>query len=108
MKLYHNPRCGKSREALKLLGDVETVLYMDNMLSVGELREICGKLKIDPTELLRTNEEEYRELVKANGKPDNETALKWMHKHPKLMQRPILVKGNKAVIGRPPEKVLEL
>lgn len=112
MKLYHNPQCSKSREALQLLKDHEKDVivheYLKQPLSVQELRDVCTLLALRPVELLRTGEDVYKQLVATHGEPDDETALRWMHNNPRLMQRPILVTKKQAVIGRPPTNVLSL
>ena len=98
LTLYHNPRCSKSRGALEILearGLTPTVVrYLDTPLDAAQLHSLLGKLDISPRQLLRTGEEEYKTLN--------------LGEHPKLIERPILVAGDKAVIGRPPEKVLEI
>lgn len=109
--IYHNPRCSKSRATLALLeenGVVPTViLYLENAPSVDQLREIIKKLDMGPGQLLRKGEEVY----KASGldaESSDEDILQAMSAHPKLLERPIVVKGERAVVGRPPENVLEL
>ncbi len=111
MKIYHNPRCMKSRETLKLITDKglepEIILYMENPLKTNELKNLLKKLSITASELIRTSEKIYKEEYK--GKKMTEAQwVKAMITHPKLMQRPIVVSGDRAVLGRPPENVLEL
>lgn len=110
--LYHNPRCSKSRGALDLLQEKgiepEIVRYLDEPLDARALRALVNKLGIRPRELLRTGEEEYRNLGLANDAMDDDAIIEAMAAHPRLIQRPILVRGERAVIGRPPERVLEL
>ncbi len=110
MKLYHNPRCSKSRQALKLLEgkEFEIVEYLKKVPSMKELNEICILCGIKPTELLRKKEDKYKELVKRYGEPNNKKALEWMSAQPKLIERPILINGDKGIVGRPPEKILEI
>lgn len=110
MKFYHNPRCSKSRQALALLKGkkIEVIEYLKDVPSVKELEEICIKCKIKPTQLLRSKEKIYKELISKEGKPNNKKALIWMNKYPKLIERPILIKKNKGVLGRPPENVLKI
>jgi len=109
--LYHNPRCSKSREALKLLQekgvDVDVVLYMEKPPSVAELKKIVGQLGIEAKQLLRTKEAEYKALNLQN-ETQEKAILEAMHAHPKLMERPILIADGKAVLGRPPENILSL
>lgn len=111
MKFYHNARCTKSREALQLLKDrglePEIVEYMKEPLTPTELDEVIDKLKMEPQELLRTNEKVWKEQF-ADKELTSEEILLSMIEYPELMQRPILVNGEKARVGRPPEKVLEI
>lgn len=110
--LYHNPRCSKSRQTLQLLQEKgvepEQVLYLDTPPSTTELRELLRKLGMTPRQLLRKGEDAYKALSLADeGLPDS-TLLQAMSENPKLIERPIVVKGDKAVLGRPPENALEL
>ncbi len=108
--IYHNPRCSKSRQTLALLeenGHTPIVIeYLKTPPSVTVLQELLQKLKCKPDALLRKKEAEYKSL-KLEGQSDA-ALLKAMHEHPKLIERPIVVKGKKAVIGRPPENVESL
>lgn len=110
--LYHNPRCSKSREALALLeakGISPTIVrYLDEPLSTEQLKDLLSKLKLNARDLLRTGEDDYKTLKLADTGLTELQLIKAMIKHPKLIQRPIAVKGNKAIIGRPPEAILEL
>ncbi len=110
--LYHNPRCSKSRGALDLLQEngiePEVVRYLDDPPDAGTLHALVGKLGIRPRELLRTGEEEYRSLGLADESLGDDAIIEAMAAHPRLIERPILVRGDRAVIGRPPERVLEL
>ncbi|PRD18774.1 UNVERIFIED_CONTAM: yfgD [Trichonephila clavipes] len=112
LTLYHNPRCSKSRGALELLearGLSPTVVrYLDTPPSAEELRTLLDKLGIAARQLLRTGEDEYKELGLADVSLSDEQLIAAMANHPKLIERPILIAGERAVIGRPPEKVLEL
>jgi len=112
IEIYHNPKCSKSRQALTLLegkGITPKIrLYLENAPSKAELQDVLKKLKIKATALLRTEEDIYKSLVAKEGKPDEATALRWMVENPKLIQRPIVIKGEKAKIGRPPEEILSL
>lgn len=109
--LYHNPRCSKSRETLRLLEDagetVEIVRYLDNPPSKKELKQIISLLGIKPIDLVRTKENEWAENYKGKTLTDDEV-IDAMVKFPKLIERPIAVKGLKAAIGRPPEDVLKI
>ena len=110
--IFHNPRCTKSRQTLALLEQKgiqpELRLYLENPPSQQELKDILSLLGMKATELLRTKEDLFKELVAKEGAPDDAKALAWMVQNPKLIERPIVIKGKKARIGRPPEKVLEI
>ena len=112
LTLYHNPRCSKSRGALELLearGLAPTVVrYLDTPLDASQLRDLLAKLNISARQLLRSGEDEYKALNLADASLNEAQLIDAMAAHPKLIERPILVVGNKAVIGRPPEKVLEI
>lgn len=110
-RIYHNPRCGKSRGALAILEEkgvaFEIVEYLKTPPTKEELRAIVKKLGIKPEALVRKGEDVYKE--KFSGKALNDDQwLDALTKHPILIERPIIVSGDRAVIGRPPEKVLEL
>lgn len=110
--LYHNPRCSKSRAALQLLESrglqPRVVLYLETPPSAGELSALLDKLGIKARQLLRSGEETYKSLDLANPALGEDALIAAMLSHPKLIERPILVAGTRAVIGRPPEKVLEI
>lgn len=111
MKIYHNPRCSKSRQTLSILEDSgakpEIIKYLDNPPTKAELKKIVTMLGIKPLELVRKNESVFKE--KFRGKElDDEEWIETMVRYPKLIQRPIVVTGNRAVIGRPPENVHDL
>ena len=112
LTLYHNPRCSKSRGALELLESrgltPNVVRYLDTPLDAAQLRNLLGKLNISARQLLRTGEDEYKTLNLADSNLSDEQLIDAMAAHPKLIERPILVAGNNAVIGRPPEKILEI
>lgn len=112
LTLYHNPRCSKSRGALELLearGLAPTVVrYLDTPPSAAELRELLAKLGMSARQLLRTGEEEYQTLGLADTSLSEDQLIVAMAAHPRLIERPILIVGDKAVVGRPPEKVLEI
>lgn len=111
MKIYHNPRCRKSRETLSILEDqkakFEIVLYLDSPPSVKELKDILKKLDLSVHDIIRKGEKLYKEEFKGQDLTDAQW-LKVLSKNPKLIERPIVVKGKKAVIGRPPENVHDL
>jgi len=110
LTLYHNPRCSKSRAALALLNEraIEPNIrrYLEQPLSAEELAELLGCLGLTAKEVLRTGEAIYRELNLA-GAPE-QALIKAISEYPILLERPILRVGKRAVIGRPPERVLEL
>lgn len=112
LTLYHNPRCSKSRGALELLearGLAPTVVrYLETPPSAAELRELLAKLGMSARQLLRTGEEEYQTLGLADTSLSEDQLIVAMAAHPRLIERPILIVGDKAVVGRPPEKVLEI
>lgn len=112
LTLYHNPRCSKSRGALQLLeerGLTPTIVrYLETPPSAAQLSDLLGKLGIGARQLLRSGEDEYRTLNLADPALSEAQLIEAMAAHPKLIERPILIAGSKAVIGRPPEKVLEI
>ncbi|MES2674679.1 MAG: arsenate reductase (glutaredoxin) [Pseudomonadota bacterium] len=112
LTLYHNPRCSKSREALALLQakglQPDVVLYLENPPTTKVLTELLALLKISARQLLRKNEDAYKELNLANEKLSEIALIKAMVSNPKLIERPIAINGSKAIIGRPPENVLSI
>ena len=111
MKIYHNPRCSKSRQTLALLQEKglepEVVLYLDTVPTNDELKILIAKLQIRPIQLVRKGEAVWKEKFKGKELSDDEI-IAAMISNPKLIERPIVVKDNKAVLGRPPENTLEL
>ena len=111
IKIYHNNRCSKSRCGLEILEnsgkDFEVVKYLENVPSEAELTAIIKLLKIKPIQLVRTNEAIWKSEFKGQDLTD-EAIINAMLNHPKLIERPIVLNGNKAVIGRPPESILEI
>lgn len=109
--IYHNPRCSKSRQGVALLEDkaqnFEIVKYLDEPLTKSQLQEIISKLGIQPIELVRKNEAIWKTDYKSKTLSD-EAIVEAMVTHPKLIERPIIVNGDKAVIGRPAENILTL
>ncbi|MEX5331389.1 arsenate reductase (glutaredoxin) [Pseudomonas paraeruginosa] len=110
--LLHNPRCSKSRAALELLEarglQPQVVRYLETPPSATELKSILAKLGLPARQLLRTGEEEYKALGLDDASLGEEALIQAMAAHPRLIERPVLVAGDRAVIGRPPEKVLEI
>lgn len=111
MILYHNTRCTKSRETLQLLQDKnvnpEIVEYMKEPITPGDLEDILDKLDIDAIDLVRKKEAIWKEEFADKELTEDEVILA-MIEYPQLMERPILVNGDKARVGRPPENVLEI
>ena len=110
LTLWHNPRCSKSRQALALLEDdghaPSVRLYLTNPPTEDEITDLLSRLRIAPRALMRTGEKIYRDLGLADV--DDAALIVAMATHPILIERPILLAGEKAVIGRPPEQVLTL
>lgn len=111
-RLYHNTRCSKSRGALELLGahgiTPEIVYYLETPPTADDLRALLAMLGVPARALLRTGETEYAELGLADTALGDEALIDAMATHPRLIERPIFVHGGRAVMGRPPERVLEL
>lgn len=109
--IYHNPRCTKSRQALQLLRDKgiepNVVEYLKEVPAVRDLEMLVMKLGIKPEQLLRKGEAIYKDKYKSLKLNDHEW-IKVMHEHPVLIERPIIVKDHKAVIGRPTDKIEDL
>ena len=110
--ILHNPRCSKSRNSLALLKEQgiepDVRLYLENPPTEDELTSILEMLAISAKDLLRRGEPEYKELGLGNQNFSEQKLIQLMIKHPKLIERPIVIAGDKAVIGRPPEQVLNL
>ena len=113
VSIYYNPKCSKCRATLTLLQETgvepELILYLDTAPSVAELEEVLKKLGKGPKELIRFNEESASQLgiFPGDERPDAQW-LEIISDNPKLLERPIVIKGDKAAIGRPPERVLEI
>jgi len=111
MKIYHNSRCSKSRQTLALIeekgADIEIVEYLKDIPTKADLKDLLSKLGIPAEKLLRKGEADFKDNFKGKTLSDDEW-IDAMIQYPKLIERPIVVKGNKAVLGRPPENVLEL
>lgn len=110
IKIYHNPRCSKSREGLKILeesgNDFLIVKYLNIPMKKEEIKKVLELLDISAEELIRKNEKVWKENYKDQDLSE-EDLLEAMQEHPKLIERPIVTNGEKAVIGRPPEKIKE-
>jgi arsenate reductase len=109
--IYHNPRCSKSRQALALLEEhgvqPDIVLYLEAPPSASDIAGLLKKLGISAAQLVRQGEEEYKACGLSKNASDKDIVAA-MARHPKLIERPIVVRGNRAVLGRPPENVLAL
>ena len=109
--IWHNPRCGKSRQGLALLEEngieADIVKYLETTPSADEIKAVLKKLGISARELMRTKEAIYKELGLKEVN-DEERLIQAMAENPKLIERPVVIMGDKAVIGRPPEKIVEL
>lgn len=110
--IYHNPRCSKSRQTLALLQargiEPEQVLYLETPPAPAELRRLLKRLNMSARDLLRKGEAEFKALDLMDNALSENQLIDAMSEHPRLIERPIVVMGDKAIIGRPPEKVLEL
>lgn len=109
LKIYHNPRCSKSRQTLALIeaagAQAEQVLYLVDPLSPADVKDLLAKLGFtDAQQLMRKGEAIYKEL-NLKSETDQDVLIEAMSAHPKLIERPIVVKGNHAILGRPPENV---
>ena len=111
IKIFHNPRCGKSREGLQLLEnsgkDFKVVNYLKDVPSEEELKSIINKLKIKPIDLVRQKEKIWIENFKSKVLSDDEI-VRAMVQNPILIERPIVINGDKAALGRPPENIKEI
>lgn len=112
IRIFHNPRCSKSRATLALLHDrglePEVTLYLENPPDAGELADILGRLGLTARQLMRKGEKEYRELGLADESLTEDALIAAMVEHPRLIERPIVLTGGRAAIGRPPESVLDI
>jgi arsenate reductase len=112
VKIYHNPRCAKSRETLRLIETKgitpEIVEYLKTPPSESELKRLIALLGVEPRALLRIKEPEYKNAKLDRPGITDAEIIRAMVKHPKLIERPIVVKGGKAALGRPPENVLKI
>lgn len=110
--LYHNPRCSKSRAALAILeergAEFDLVCYLESPPSEAELRDLLNKLDMTPLELMRRSERAFKEHGLGDDSVSDDERVRAMVENPILIERPIFVAGDSAVVGRPPERVLEL
>lgn len=112
VKIYHNPKCSKSRATLQILqeqgAEAEVVEYLKTPPSREELEQIITGLGISPRELMRKGEAEYKEAGLDNPDLSDDQLIQGMLDHPRLIERPIVIKDGQVVIGRPPERVLDI
>jgi len=112
VKIYHNPRCSKSRQTLSLLEEQgvqpEIVKYLETPPDERTLAEILDLLGLEPRDLMRKREKEYKEAGLDDDSLTREEQIALMVKYPKVIERPIVIANGKAAIGRPPEKVLDI
>lgn len=110
--IYHNPRCSKSRQTLALLEErgikPAVVLYLETPPDAATLKNLLKKLGMTARQLLRKGEEEYTALGLDNPALSDTTLIQAMADHPRLIERPVVVNGNRAALGRPPENVLPI
>ncbi|WP_282122347.1 arsenate reductase (glutaredoxin) [Algibacter mikhailovii] len=111
IQIYHNNRCSKSRSGLQILEEsgknFEIVKYLENIPTFDELKTLIDQLGMPPIDLVRKNEAVWKSDYKGKDLSDSDI-IEAMIKNPKLIERPIVINGNKAVIGRPPEKILDI
>lgn len=112
IQILHNPRCSKSRQTLALLEEkgieAEIIKYLDTPPTAAQLKDILQKLNIPARALLRKGEDDYKSLNLADPSLSEEQLVEAMVSHPKLIERPIVIKDGQAKIGRPPESVLDI
>ena len=110
--IYHNPKCSKSRKALEIIKskniEPTIILYLINKLSETEVKNLLSKLGLSIRDILRSGEDEYKKNNLKNENLSDDKLIEFLIKFPRLLQRPIVVKNSKAVIGRPPENILKL
>ena len=110
--IYHNPKCSKSRRTLQLLRDrgiePQIVEYIRHPLNVAQIRRLLELLNMSPRELLRKKESDYKALNLSDPSLSADSLINAMAEHPVLMERPIVVVGERAALGRPPESVLDI
>ncbi len=114
LKIYHNPRCSKSRKTLEIIQDAgiepTIVLYLENSPTADEITAVAGQLRMSVADLLRKGESAFKEASDLPDLDDNAALAAWIAEHPIVLERPIVVDtdSGKAVVGRPPENVNEL
>lgn len=112
IKIYHNPRCSKSRQALELLQNKginpEIILYLEQVPTKSEIKEILSKLNLSAHDIIRTKEDEFKTQNLGNKNLSEEDLITAITKTPKLLERPIVINNNKAAIGRPTANILKI
>ena len=112
IKIYHNPRWGKSRNSVRILEEkkieYEVVEYLKNPLTKAQLQGILNILKLQPKDIVRTSESDFTENNLDKILDDDDEMLNAIIEYPKILERPIIINNNRGVIGRPPEKILEI
>ena len=112
IKIYHNPKCSKSRQALELLQKKgltpQIILYLEQGISAAEIHEILSKSNLTARDLLRTKEDEFKAQNLDNKNLNDDELINAIVNTPKLLERPIVINANKAAIGRPTENILEI
>tara|TARA_A100001015_G_C14915410_1_gene682142 strand:- start:882 stop:1232 length:351 start_codon:yes stop_codon:yes gene_type:complete len=111
-KIFHNSRCSKSRKALQILQDnncdIEIINYLETDLDVSLIKDVLKKLSLKPRDILRTSEQDYKDNNLKEDDFSDDDLIDYIIKYPKLIERPIVIKGHRAVLGRPPENVIQL
>ena len=111
-KIFHNSRCSKSRQALQILQDsncdIEIINYLETDLNVSLIKDVLKKLSLKPRDILRTSEQDFKDNNLKEDDLSDDDLIEYMIKYPKLIERPIVIKGQMAILGRPPENILEL
>lgn len=112
LKIYHNPRCSKSRKTLEIIEQKgfkpEVIKYLDTPPTAEEIKTVLGLLNMQPRDLMRKGESQYKENNLSSPGLTKDELIKYMLDFPKIIERPIVLNNNKAVIGRPPESVLDI
>ena len=111
-QIFHNSRCSKSRQALQILQDnncdIEIINYLETDLDLSLIKDVLKKLSLKPRDILRTSEQDFKDNNLKEDNLSDDDLIDYMIKYPKLIERPIVIKGDKAVLGRPPENILKL
>ena len=112
IEIYHNPRWSKSRESVKILNEKNIIFikieYIKEGLKLSNLKNICSMLNVGPLEIIRQRDKDFQSLCKKTDTIDEDFLFSALVKFPKILERPILINNNKAVIGRPANKILDI